>query len=108
MRLYCGIDLHSNNSYVVVLDEQDGVVYRRRLRNDLGLVLQELAPFAGQLVGIAVESTFNWYWLVDGLMEAGYRVHLANPGSTVRSRSRIQEVDMPSSIHKWRNILKND
>jgi transposase len=28
-----------------------------------------------------VESTYNWYWLVDGLMEAGYRVHLANPAA---------------------------
>jgi transposase len=26
-----------------------------------------------------VESTYNWYWLVDGLREVGYRVHLANP-----------------------------
>ncbi len=25
-----------------------------------------------------VESTYNWYWLVDGLMEQGYKVHLAN------------------------------
>ena len=81
MRLYCGIDLHSNNSYVVVLDERDQAIYRRRLRNDLGLILQELVPFSEQLTGIAVESTFNWYWLVDGLMEAGYRVHLANPGA---------------------------
>jgi transposase len=81
MRLYCGIDLHSNNSYLVVLDDQDRVVYRRRLRNDLGLILQALARFTEQLVGIAVESTFNWYWLVDGLMDAGYRVQLANPGA---------------------------
>jgi len=81
MRLYCGIDLHSNNSYVVVLDELDRVVYRRRLPNELGAILAALAPFAEQLSGIAVESTFNWYWLVDGLMDAGYRVHLANPGA---------------------------
>jgi transposase len=81
MKLYCGIDLHSNNSYALVLDEQDRVIYRRRLRNELQLILQELAPFSKLLVGIAVESTFNWYWLVDGLMEAGYRVHLANPAA---------------------------
>jgi len=81
MRLYCGIDLHSNNSFVVVLDEQDRAVYRRRLRNDLQLILGELSRFSEQLVGIAVESTFNWYWLVDGLMEAGYEVHLANPNA---------------------------
>jgi transposase len=81
MRLYCGIDLHSNNSYLVVLDEQDRVVWGRQLPNDLRLILQELARFADQLAGIVVESTFNWYWLVDGLIEAGYRVHLANPAA---------------------------
>jgi transposase len=81
MRLYCGIDLHSNNSYLVVVDERDRVIFQRRLRNDLGLILQALAPFADRLAGTAVESTFNWYWLVDGLMDAGYRVHLANPGA---------------------------
>ena len=27
---------------------------------------------------VVVESTYNWYWLVDGLQEAGYKVHLAN------------------------------
>jgi transposase len=26
-----------------------------------------------------VESTYNWYWLVDGLQAAGYPVVLANP-----------------------------
>lgn len=25
-----------------------------------------------------MESTFNWYWLVDGLMDAGHRAHLTN------------------------------
>jgi transposase len=28
-------------------------------------------------LSLVVESTYNWYWLVDGLREAGYRVHLA-------------------------------
>jgi transposase len=81
MKLYCGIDLHSNNSYLVTLDEQDHAVYKRRLRNDLALILSELAPFKDLISGIVVESTFNWYWLVDGLMAAGYRVHLANPAA---------------------------
>jgi hypothetical protein len=22
-----------------------------------------------------IESTYNWYWLVDGLMDQGYTVH---------------------------------
>jgi transposase len=73
-----GIDLHSNNSVVVVSDDRDRIVYQRRLPNDLGQILAALAPHREELVGVVVESTFNWYWLVDGLMEAGYRVHLAN------------------------------
>jgi transposase len=84
MKLYGGIDLHSNNSVIVVLDEQDKVVYRRRLANDLELVLSELAPFKEAIAGLVVESTYNWYWLVDGLMGAGYRVHLANTAAIVQ------------------------
>ena len=34
MNKFCGIDLHSNNSVVVVSDEADRVVYQRRLPND--------------------------------------------------------------------------
>jgi len=41
-------------------------------------VLGTLEPYRERLVGIAVESTYNWYWLVDGLQERGYRVHLVN------------------------------
>ena len=81
MRLYCGIDLHSNNVFMVVLDESDRVVLRCRLPNDLAVILATLEPHRAGLAGIVVESTFNWYWLVDGLMAAGHRVHLANPGA---------------------------
>jgi transposase len=48
------------------------------LPNDLTLILKELSVYQSELEGIVVESTYNWYWLVDGLMEQGYRVHLAN------------------------------
>jgi transposase len=61
-----------------VTDEQDTVVYRRRVPNDLDTILSALAPYQEYLEGLVVESTYNWYWLVDGLMEAGYRLHLAN------------------------------
>ena len=75
---FSGIDLHSNNSVVVVSDEEDRVVFHRRLPNVLAQIVSALAPYREELKGVVVESTYNWYWLVDGLMEAGYRVHLAN------------------------------
>jgi transposase len=78
MGVYIGIDLHSNNSLVVVINEVGRVVYEKRLRNELPLILAELAHYRKRCAGVVVESTFNWYWLVDGLREAGYPVHLAN------------------------------
>ena len=78
MRVYIGIDLHSNNFMVVVIDRTGKVLMERKVRNDLALILVELAPFHKACGGVVVESTFNWYWLVDGLMGAGYEVHLAN------------------------------
>jgi transposase len=79
MKKFIGIDLHSNNSVVVVSDEEDRVIYQKRMANDLKLIEVALAPHRDETVGVVVESTYNWYWLVDGLMDAGYRVHLANP-----------------------------
>jgi len=78
MTLYCGIDLHSNNHVVVVIDEKDQRWVEKRLPNDLSPTLRLLAPYADELHGIAVESTFNWYWLVDGLMDHGYQLSLVN------------------------------
>ena len=78
MMCYAGIDLHATNSVVVVLDGEDRVLYQKRLRNELPLILAALEPYRSTVRGIAVESTYNWYWLVDGLMDAGYTVHLAH------------------------------
>jgi transposase len=81
MKVYIGIDLHSNNSVVVVIDEKGQKLYEKRLKNDLTLIKAELKRFKKRCVGTVVESTFNWYWLVDGLMEEGYKTHLANPAA---------------------------
>ncbi len=78
MALYCGIDLHSNNHVVVVIDEEDRRIVEKRLPNDLAATRHLLEPYRSNLAGLVVESTFNWYWLVDGLMDAGYSVRLAN------------------------------
>lgn len=75
---YSGIDLHSNNAVVAVIDDRDRVLYCKRLANDLQLIVAALEPYRDELQGVVVESTFNWYWLVDGLMADGFAVHLAN------------------------------
>ena len=83
MALYCGIDLHSNNHVVVVIDEADRRIFERRLGNDVTLTLNALEPYQSELAGVAVKSTFNWYWLVDGLQAAGYPMRPVNTTSVI-------------------------
>lgn len=78
MTHYCGIDLHSNNHVVVITNDEDKRVVEKRLPNDLSLTLSLLTPYRDDLLGVAVESTYNWYWLVDGLEDAGYSLQLVN------------------------------
>ena len=78
---FVGIDLHSNNSYIAVIDTDNNRTFKKKARNNLSEIIKHLAPFEKQIKGIVVESTYNWYWLVDGLIDNGYKLHLANPSA---------------------------
>lgn len=105
MKLYGAIDLHSNNSFTVLLDEKDQVVYMKRLPNDLATILKQLVPYRDHIEGIAVESTFNWYWLVDGLMEAGYKLHLVNT-TAVQQYNGLKFTDDESDARWLAQLLR--
>lgn len=79
MKTYAGIDLHSSNNYIGVINSEEKRLYGKKLKNNLDNIIAALKPFEETLQGVVVESTYNWYWLVDGLQEAGFKVHLANP-----------------------------
>jgi transposase len=105
MMLYGGIDLHSNNSYIGIVDGENRVIYKNRHRNDLPVILSALAPYKDELGAVAVESTFNWYWLVDGLKDAGYPVHLANPAAIKEYKGLKHKDDKKSAL--WlANLLR--
>src|SRR5207237_8892400 len=105
MKLYGAIDLDSNNNVTVVIDEQDQVVYQKRLANDLSLIGEQLSPYASSLEGIVVESTYNWYWLVDGLMGKGHRVHLANTAA-IQQYNGLKYTDDHSDARWLAHILR--
>jgi transposase len=92
MKTYAGIDLHSSNCYLAVIDEQQRRLFSKRLPNLLDQILVALQPFKEELSGVVVESTYNWYWLVDGLQENGYRMHLADP-SAIRQYEGLKHTD---------------
>lgn len=96
---YSGIDLHSNNCVVVVSDEADRVLVRRRVRNDLAAIAALLREHRQELAGVVVESTYNWYWLVDGLQQEGYPVYLANPAAIKRYEGLKHSGDEADAAH---------
>ncbi|MBL7176033.1 MAG: IS110 family transposase [Desulfobacteraceae bacterium] len=92
MKVYAGIDLHSSNNYVGIINEEDRRLYQKRLPNRLEDILLALEPFKESMEGVVVESTYNWYWLVDGLEEEGYKMHLANP-SAIKQYEGLKHTD---------------
>jgi transposase len=77
MKFYCGIDLSARDCHVCVIDQQLQIMVQQKMRNDLPTIIKLLMPYQTNLQ-IVVESTFNWYWLVDGLKAAGFDVVLAH------------------------------
>ena len=105
MKLYAGVDLHSNNSYLGIIDKKEKEIFKKKLPNDLEEIVTALIPYQKDLEGIAVESTFNWYWLVDGLKENGYRVHLANP-SAIKQYEGLKHSDDARDAFHLAQLLK--
>ena len=104
-KLYGAFDLHSSNNYLGISDEKDRRVYKKKLPNQADVILAELEPYRNELVGIVVESTFNWYWLVDGLMENGYKVHLVNTAA-VKQYEGLKHTDDESDAFWLAHLLR--
>jgi transposase len=77
--VFAGIDLHSNNVMIGIVDESGHRLKHQKLGCDLNQIVSFLEPWKAQLRSVAVESTYNWYWLVDGLRALAYPTKLANP-----------------------------
>lgn len=81
MPYYLGIDLHSTNCVLGLIDQKGTRMFHRKVPNELPVVLEAVRPYKRRLKEVAVESTYNWYWLVDGLQEAGYTVRMGHPAA---------------------------
>ena len=99
MPLYCGIDLHSNNHVLCVIDDKDCRLLETKLDNNIQRTIETLSPYQKQLKAVAIESTFNWYWLADGLMEAGFRVELVNTAKVIQYSGLKRTNDRYDAFH---------
>src|SRR5262249_49663843 len=83
----------------------DHVIYQRRLSNPWPEILEQFMPYRADIQGRVVESTSNWYWLVDGWMEADYRGHLANPAA-IQPYSGLKYTDDHSDARWLAHLLR--
>jgi len=99
MTFYCGIDLHSNNNVICVINEKDKRLFEAKLDNYPELVLRALSRYKKRLKGVAIESTFNWYWLADALTAEGYNVDLVNTAKVVQYNGLKRTNDRYDAFH---------
>lgn len=78
MVYFAGIDLAARSSQVCVIDDDQQVLVNRKIPNDLTALDEVLEPYRGDLRTV-VEASFNWYWIVDHLVEIGCQTTLAHP-----------------------------
>jgi transposase len=90
--IFAGIDLHGNNVMIGIVDESGHRLKHQKLACDLNQIVSFLEPWRAQLKSVAVESTYNWYWLVDGLRALDYPTKLANPAQ-IEQYSGIKHAD---------------
>ena len=102
MELYCGIDLHARTSQVAV-DDDLGVHINKKIPKRLEVFFELLQPF-DPAPRVVVESTFNWYWLVDGLQDAGFDVTLAHTIVHVISLAHLAIID--SVVIAWPSMIR--
>ena len=98
-KVVAGMDLHSNNVVIGIMDLDGKRVASRKVPCELKEVVKFLAPFKKRLEKVAVESTYNWYWLVDGLQAAGYRVYLANTSAIKQYEGLKHSNDDSDAMH---------
>ena len=59
MTLYCGIDLHSNNCPILLIDDSDQLISEKRLENNLDAIKQHPCHYAEDISGVVLETTYN-------------------------------------------------
>lgn len=107
MKIMVGIDLHSNNVLCDLMEENGRRVLHQKVPCELKTILALLAPYQDRIATIGIESTFNWYWLVDGLQDHGYHVVLVNPAA-MQPYSGKKHTDDVSDAYFIAELLRLD
>lgn len=103
---YTGIDLHRKTSFFTTIDQGGQIIRKSNLANEESRILSYLKALA-EPTRIVIESTANWYWLYDLLIDNGFDVIMSNPVKTKAIASaRIKNDKLDS--HMLAQLLRAD
>jgi len=106
-RYLCGIDLRANSMYLKSMDREGQVHYKRNMPNNFALFKKILAPYLPD-IAVGVESTFNYYWLYAGCLEAGipfYLGYAAYMKAIAGNKKKNDPLDAETIAHLMRGNL---
>ncbi len=63
-KYYCGIDLHTKNMFICILDTEGKIMVHQNIKTDPAAFLKLINPYR-QDIAVAVECMFTWYWIAD-------------------------------------------
>jgi transposase len=85
---YVGIDLHKRRSVIVQVGETGQRGFTKRVDNSPTALVDAIAGV--ELPEVVIEATCGWYWAYDSLVDAGAKVHLANPSALNWGQRRVK------------------
>jgi len=92
MKHYIGCDAHKKYSVFAAVDEGGHVTFAKKVEHDRKIFrsfLETLPPASP----IAIESTGNWYWLVDEMEKAGHKPSLVHAAKAKLMMGQINKTD---------------
>ena len=104
----CGIDLHSRQMYVCVMDQEGNKhVHTNVTGNDWDYFLSRIKPYRHDMT-VCCECTFNWYWLADACASEGLPFVLAHAlylGAIHGGKNKNDRIDSEKLAHLLRSNL---
>jgi transposase len=69
---YCGIDLHTKNMYVCILNQGGNILIHKNISSSPQPLYRIIKPYLPDMV-LAVECMFTWYWIADFCLQ--HKIH---------------------------------
>ena len=98
MEVYAGLDLHSTNTYVAMIDNDNKVLYKQRHGNDIPTILSVLDPFKKDIQGVwwSRPTTGTGLWMPSWMQATGSILPTCPQSNSMKGLSRSMTGGAPS------------